>query len=175
MENAVIAMISIAIILSGTMSLMLSSIPSIDTLSTSWKQMTQLAGEMRRTEIVTDNCTVSNEGVRVEVIIRNDGEISLGDFNSWDVVINYSSDNGTVSRWLPYTLSIPPENNRWTISEFRFNGSAETIEPNILNPGEDMKILMQLNPGVAVNTTNRVTISTPNGVAAQAIFQRGGT
>ena len=174
MENAIIAVISIAIILGGTLSLMLASIPSIDTLSTSWKEMTQQVGDMRRTEIATDNYTVSDAGARVDLTIRNDGEVSLGDFDSWDVIIKHYSDNGSYSvAWLPYTSSNPPGNNEWTVDGIYFNGSAETIEPNILNPGEDAKILMQLNPSVGENTTNCVTISTPNGVDSRVIFQRG--
>ena len=174
MENALIALISMAIILGGTMTLMLGSIPSIDMLSSSWKQMTQQAGEMRRTELTTDNYTISDGGAQVNVIISNNGEVSLSDFSSWDVIIKYSSDTSSYAKWLPYT----PDNltdNKWTVDGIYFNGSAETIEPNILNPGEDMEILIQLNPEVATSTTNWVTISTPNGIAAHLIFQRGGT
>ena len=172
MENAVIAMISLAIILGGTLTLTLSSLPSIDTLSTSWKEMTQQAGEMRRTEIITDNWTVSDGGARVEITVRNDGEVSLGNFDSWDIIVKYDSDNGTYAKWLLYTSSNPPEDNKWTVEGIYFNGGDETIEPNILNPGEEMDILMQLDPAVAVDTTNRATISTPQGVTTQLIFQR---
>ena len=173
MENAVIAVISMAIILSGTLTLMLGSIPSIDMLSSSWKQMTQLAGDMRRTEITADNCTVSAEGSLATINVRNNGALSLADFVSCDVIVKYYSDSTSYYvKWLPYTSSNPPENDKWTVGGIYFNGSAETIEPNILNPGENMKVLMQLNPAVAVNTTNWATIATPNGVAAQVIFRR---
>ena len=174
MENALIAMISIAIILGGTLTLVLSSFPSIDTLSTSWKEMTRQAGEVRRTEIATDNCTVSDGGSRVEVTVTNEGEVSLGNFDSWDVIVRYYTDNTSYRvAWLPYDSSDPPADNKWTGEDrIYFNGSCETIEPNILNPGENMRILMQLNPGVAANTTNCVTVSTPNGIASQVLFQR---
>lgn len=173
MENAVIALISIAIILGGTLTLVLGSIPVIDTLTNSSKQMEQLAGEMRRTEITTDNCTISSGGAQVVITVRNNGELSLADFASWDVIVRYYSDNTSCSsEWLPYTSSNPPENNKWTVDGIYFGSSAETIEPNILNPGENMNVLMRLDPAVAVGTTNWATISTPNGVATQAIFRR---
>jgi len=174
MENVLVALITMSIILGGTVTLMLGSIPSVDMLSSSWKQMTQQAGEMRRTEITADNCTVSDGGARVNIIISNDGEVSLNDFSSWDVIVKYSSDTSSYAKWLSYT-SDNLTDNKWTVDGIYFNGSAETIEPNILNPGEEMKILMQLSPEVAVNTTNWVTISTPHGIAAHLIFQRGGT
>lgn len=174
MENAVIALISIAIILGGTLTLMLSVVPSIDMFSTSWKEMTQRAGDMTRTQISTDNCTVSGEGNQVEVTVRNEGGVSLADFDSWDVIVKYYTDNTTYRvAWLPYDSSDPPADNKWTGEDrIYFDGSAETVEPHILNPGEDMRILMQLSPVVAEHTTNWVTISTPNGVAGQVIFQR---
>jgi hypothetical protein len=175
MENAVVALISIAIILGGTMTLMLSAIPIVDTLSTSWKQMTQQAEEIRRMDIAADSYSVSGDGVQVEITVRNDGKVSLCDFGSWDVIVKYYNNDHSYLKWLPYTSSNPPEDNKWTMNGIYFNGSAETIEPNILNPGEDMKILMQLNPVVSENTTNWVTISTPSGISAQLIFQRGGT
>ena len=174
MENVLIAVISIALILGGTMTLMLSVMPSIDTFSTSWKEMARQAGEMRRTEISTDNCTVSGEGDQVEVTVSNEGEVSLTDFDSWDVIVKYYSSNTTYRvAWLPYDSSDPPADNKWTGEDrIYFNGSGETVEPHMLNPGEDMRILMQLNPAVAADTTNWVTISTPNGIASQVIFQR---
>ena len=175
MENAVIALISIAIILGGTLTLMLSVMPSIDMFSTSWKEMTQRAGDMTRTQISTDNCTVLGGGNQVEVTVRNEGGVSLADFDSWDVIVKYYTDNTTYRvTWLPYDSSDPPAaDDKWTgEGRIYFNGSAETVEPHILNPGEDMRILMQLSPVVAENTTNWVTISTPNGVASQVIFQR---
>ena len=174
MENALIAAISMAIILGGTLTLMLSAIPSVDTLAASWKEMSQHAGEMRRTEIVTDNCTVSADGAQVEITVSNDGGGSLSDFGSWDVIVSYDSGSSTYMQWLPYTSSMPPENNKWTVSGIYFGGAAESIEPNILNPGEDMKVIMQLSPAVGENTVNSATISTPNGVASQSIFTRGG-
>ena len=176
MENAIIALISIAIILSGTLTLVLSCFPTIDMLSTSWKQMTQQAGEMRRTEIAEIDAAVLLGGTQVEITIRNDGEVTLSDFDSWDVIVQYGSDNVSYSvEWLSYTATNPPQaDNQWTVSELRFNGNPETIEPNMLNPGEEMEILMQLNTEVGEGTTNWATISTPNGVATQVLFQRGG-
>ena len=147
MENAVIALISIAIILGGTLTLMLSVMPSIDMFSTSWKEMTQRAGDMTQTQISTDNCTVLGEGNQVEVTVRNEGGVSLADFDSWDVIVKYYTDNTTYRvAWLPYDSSDPPADNKWTGEErIYFNGSSETVEPHILNPGEDMRLLMQLN------------------------------
>ena len=172
MENAVIAMISIAIILGGTLTLALSCFPSVDMLSSSWKQMTQQAGEMRRTEIHGVDPAVLDGGSTIEMTIKNEGEVSLSDFSSWDVIVQYYSDNSSsYAKWLSYKSSTPLGDNQWTVEGIYFNDSAESIEPNILNPGEEMGIIMQVNPSVGDNTTNCATISTPSGTTARVIFQ----
>ena len=172
MENAIVAIISMAIILGGTLTMMLGSIPSIDTLSTSWKDMAERSGEIRRTEIAASSYDILDAGAQVEITISNDGEVSFGDFGSWDVIVEYDSDAGSCVEWLPYTTSNPPENNEWTVDGIYFSSDPETIEPNILNPGEEMTILVQLDPPVAQQTTNLAIISTPNGIDSQIIFER---
>ncbi len=176
MEQAVVSIIAIAIILGGTVTLALSAISPIDTIVRSWKQMTQQSGDLMRTEITTTGSEfpVLGSGARVEITVRNNGNLSLSNYNSWDVITQYYSDNISYSvKWLPHTDNI--SDNKWTVNGIYFNGSPETVEPNILNPGEDMKLLMQLNPPVGTNTTNWATISTPNGVSTRIIFQREGS
>ena len=176
MEHAVVSIIAIAIILGGTVTLAFSAISPIDTIMSSWKQVSKQTGETMRTEIATTGSEfpVPGSGSRVEITIRNNGNLSLSKYHSWDVITQYYSDNTSYSvKWLPHTDNI--SDNKWTVSGIYFNGSPETVEPNILNPGEDMKLLMQLDPPVGTDTTNWATISTPNGVSTKIIFQREGS
>ena len=176
MEQALVSIIAIAIILGGTVTLVSSAISPIDSLTNSWKQMTQQSEEIARTDIDATDATVPApySGTRVEITIRNEGKVSLCNYDSWDVIVQYYSDNTSYSaEWLPYTTSLA--DNNWTVSGIYFNGSSETFEPDILNPGEDMKLLMQLDPPVMTNSTNWATISTANGVSTRVLFQRGET
>ena len=175
MENAIVSIITIAMILGGTVTLVFSALSPLDTIANSWKQMTQETGDIMRTDISGIDSSVPElyAGNRVALTIRNDGNISLTNYDSWDVIVQYNSDNSTSPvKWLPYTTSLA--DNKWTVNGIYFNGDAEKFEPNILNPGEDMEILLQLNPAVSANTTNLATISTPKGVSTQIIFQRAG-
>ena len=180
MEHALVAIIIIAIMLSGALTLVVSAISPMDDIATSWKQMSTRTNEMQRTDISIIDAEIPEEqsGALVELTIRNEGNISLCDYDSWDMIVQYYSDNTTRSvAWLPYTTSL--ENNKWTVPSYPdgiyYNGSPETFEPNILNPGEDLKIQIQLDPPIGLNTTNRATISASNGVSARAIFQREST
>lgn len=174
MEHAIISLVSIAIILGGTVTLMLSALSPIDTLTSSWKEATEHSAEMMRTDIagVSSDVPELYSGTRVEIDIKNEGKISLGNYDGWDVIVNYYSDNTTYAvEWLPYTESLG--NNQWAVEGIYFGEQAESFQPGMLNPGETMKLLLQLDPPVAEDSTNAATISTPNGVSTQVIFQRG--
>ncbi len=174
MEHAIISLVSIAIILGGTVTLTLSALLPIDTLANSWKQATENSAEMMRTDIAGAGSDVPDpySGSRVEINIRNDGSIALCDYPSWDVIVYYYSDNSTATvQWLPYTASLA--DNEWTVDSITYEGQPETFQPNTLNPGETMKLLIQLDPPVNEGSVNAATISTPSGVATQVIFQRG--
>ena len=177
MEQALVALILIAILLSGAITLVSSAISPIDTITGSWKQMSEKTNEIQRTDISVIDTTVPEEhsGAVVELTIRNEGKVSLYDYNSWDMIVQYYSDNTTRSvAWLPYTVSL--EDNKWTVPPYpdgiTYNGSTETFEPNILNPGEDMKVQIQLDPPVALDSTNWATVSAANGVSTRTLFTR---
>jgi len=53
---------------------------------------------------------------------------------------------------------------------FFFQGGSEIYEPSILNPGENMRIVIKLSPAVTENVTNLVTVSTPYGATSQTTF-----
>jgi archaellum component FlaF (FlaF/FlaG flagellin family) len=180
MEQALVALIIIAIMISGALTLVVSAISPVDDIANSWKQMSTKTNEMQRTEIAIIDAVVPEEqsGTLVELTVRNEGKVSLCDFDSWDMIVQYYSDNTTRSvAWLPYTASL--EDNKWTVPSYPngiyYNGSPETYEPNILNPGEDMKVQIQLDPPIGLNTTNWATISASNGVSTRTIFQREST
>jgi hypothetical protein len=177
MEQALVALILIAILLSGAITLVSSAISPVDTIAGSWKLMSNKTNEIQRTDIAVIDVTVPEEysGAVVELTVRNEGKVSLCDYNSWDMIVQYYSDNTTRSvAWLPYTVSL--EDNKWTVPLYpdgiSYNGSPEVYEPNILNPGEDMKVQIQLDPPVGINTTNWATISASNGVSTRTMFRR---
>lgn len=163
MENLIITIACIALILLGTASFATSSLNSVDTLSSSWKQAEAKAQEINRTDIsAIDSQTLAN-GSEIDITIRNEGNTSLTSFNKWDVIIRYQ--NGS-TQWIPYSGSTPG----WSVSGIYLNGNPEIFEPNILNPDETMVINIRLSPLVSENTTNLAIISTDNGVNIQTTF-----
>jgi hypothetical protein len=66
------------------------------------------------------------------------------------------------------------DDNKWMVDAIYTDdtfGQEEVFEPDILNPGEVVLMKLKLDPQPGSSTTNRVVVSTPNGVVASAQFQ----
>jgi hypothetical protein len=53
---------------------------------------------------------------------------------------------------------------------FFFQGRPEIYEPNILNPGENMRVVLRLSSGASENTTNLMTVVTASGARSEITF-----
>lgn len=150
---------------------------SVNNNATSWKQMGERDTAILRTELSQMAQTPAGEGCgglsTTYVTIANTGMTKLADYDEWDVIIQYQdTGGGRWVKWLPYNPSSPGD-NEWGIFGIYLDetaGKPEMFEPGILNPGEEIKITVKLNPAIGDNTTNLMTVSTPNGVSASVHF-----
>ena len=163
MENIIITLICVSLIMVGALNLTMSSFNSIDILSDSWKVSQSKIIDMSHTVITALSTVTGVDGDYVEINVRNDGNTLLGEFNRWDVIVKYQQ--GDV-QWLPYSTTAPG----WYVEGIYYDGGPEIYGPNILNPGEEMKIIIKLSPPVAAGTTNLATITTINGITTQIMF-----
>jgi len=112
-------------------------------------------------------------GNRVDITLRNSGNVKLADFSQWDVILQYT-DFGATPRlgWFTYSSGAGAP-GQWTKDIYQIaTSSPEVFDPGILNPGEEMVIKVQVNYTVGSGTTNRAAIATPNGITASAVFTR---
>jgi hypothetical protein len=171
METTLISIASIALIIIGTLTMAMSSLKAANSISDSWKQMEQQAGDRRRTEIAA---TLSGNytGGDINLMVQNDGQTDLADFSSWDVIARYQAGD---AYYIAYTATNPPGNDQWTAEGIYLSSNttiAEVFDPNILNPDETAKVVINLNPEIGQGETGRITISTPNGVTSQCLVTR---
>ena len=173
MSNAIVGMFFLAIMLVAMVTMAGTGFYSMDTITQSWKDMEDRTGDTSRTDI-SNLAENSCDGANVTITLKNDGEIPLTDFVEWDVVVQYyASGSDYIVKYLAYDSTAPPGDNEWTVEGIYLDASgstAEVYEPNLFNPGEEMKISIKLNPAVANGTTNMVTVSTPTGVTAEVMF-----
>ena len=173
MGNAIVSLICAAVLLVGVMMMTQSSLSSVDQVSASWRDMEERAGEVSRTSI--DAYYTRWYNPYVEVRIENDGQVPLSDFESWDVMVQYTDDDRDYRiLWLSYDDSYPPGNDQWAVLGIYENTSTdpEIFEPGIFNEGEYLRIRMRLEPEPRDSVPGWVTVATPNGVSTSIMFER---
>jgi hypothetical protein len=169
MESILVSLISIALVIISSVTLAFSNLRSTSQLADSWKQMAAQTSEISRTGI-SATPTSSYGGGNVEVRVENDGQTNLADFKGWDVLAQYET-NGTA--YITYSSIYPPTENQWTVKGIYSSGDImEIFDPNVLDPGEQMVVSINLNPELASGEVCKITIVTPNGVKTQTQISR---
>jgi len=173
MSTALVTLVAMALMLTAVLSWSQASFSSLDSGARSWKEMVDSAAEALRTdiELTGANTTASY----VEATVANVGRTGLTSFSQWDVLVEYYDGNSTYHIGsLAYSEDAAPSDSEWTVDVIYADdgkGQQEVFEPGILNPGEVMDVKLKLTPSPGAGSTNRVTVSSPNGVAASAQFQ----
>ena len=114
------------------------------------------------------------ENLTVDITISNIGDVPLSRFEDWNVIFELRDPGSLNFAYLTYTENASPGSNEWTVSGIYRNAStllAEVVDPNILNPGEEMVIRANPSPSVVAGYYDRATFSTPNGVTVKVIFR----
>ena len=169
METAIVSIICIALVVFGGMTMSQGFMTSVDASTTGLEEIGQRDEAIIRTELTPISASQPSANT-LEVIIENSGQTKLAHFNKWDMIVHYYDGTGTYNiKWLPYTEETL-DDNEWEVVWIRLNGVAEIFEPNVLNPGEQIKIRAQLNPSVGAGTTNMVVLATPSGIPVSTYF-----
>ena len=173
METAVISIICIALIVVGGMTMSQGFLSSVDTTTTGLEDVSVRDEGIMRTNLSTLSASYLPSN-KLEVILKNNGQTKLADFEKWDVIVHYY-DNGSTYyvKWLPFTENTTLGDDQWRKRGIYLNAenmTAEVFEPGILNPGEEMVIEAKVNPVVGLATSNMVVTSTPTGVPASINF-----
>jgi hypothetical protein len=169
METALVSIICIALIVFGGMTMSQGFMTSVDASTTGLGEMGQRDETIMRTELSSVDTSMSAAEI-LEITIENSGHTKLADFDKWDVIVQYYDGTGAYNTaWLPYVPGTPG-NNQWTVSWIHLNGEAEIFEPNVFNPGEQLKITAQINPSAGAGTTNMAVVATPNGIPLSTYF-----
>ena len=169
METVILSLVSTALIIITSVTMIMSFFSSSNAMADSWKQMEQQASGIRRTEIAaiaSENYT----GGLINLTIRNDGQADIADFSRWDIIAQYQDGRGN---YIVYTDNLTPVSNQWAVESIVLSdNSSEIFDPDILNPGEQLNVLINLDPQLIAGETTRITAATPNGVTAQCLLTR---
>jgi hypothetical protein len=130
---------------------------------------------MGGTSISPVDLEVVNAGSQIEVRIRNNGSMRLADFDRWDVFTEYYDNSETPAyqiAQMPYH-NTELTGNTWTVGSITSSdNSPESYEAGILNPSEDLVLVLNVVPAVGVGQSAQVTVVTSNGNRATIIGRR---
>jgi archaellum component FlaF (FlaF/FlaG flagellin family) len=177
MESALSSLILFAVGLFAAVTLSYTYLETQDSLWTAEQVRQEERLERERTNLAITGTETQSSGSIIRVKVRNSGQVKLADFDRWDVVVEYYADGEEEEdpdeyqvSWLPYTAETL-DDMQWTVNGIYVDADAltpEVFEPGILNPDEEMVIQAQVSPAVAMTTTNRILISSINGINVSA-------
>ena len=171
METAIVSLICIGLIVFGGMTMSQGFLTSVDTTTAGMEQASSQNEQIMRTELSVVTASSDDVG-NLNVTLLNSGQTKLSSFSKWDVIVQYDgNDGGYYAEWLPYTTGSPGA-DEWTVGGIYVDGDPEAFEPDILNPGETLEIVAQLDPPAEGGTLLMVTVATPNGITASISFAR---
>ena len=168
METAIAALIILTVVLFGVLTLTYTYLSSQDAILESWREMEERLGERARTQISPVGAETITEK-KVEVILENEGDTKLADFDQWDVIVQYDSGASNVVEWLSYgSNQTILKGGEWGNNDGDDIG--DIFEPKIFNPGEMMTITLIVSSVITPSSTGLAAIATPNGITASAVF-----
>jgi len=168
METAIVSLILIGVMILSMLGLSTQSMTSQAAIMQAARVMQQREGDRARTNLAPLAAAVTPLGDYVQVTLKNTGSTKLADFDQWDVILHYTDALGSDHvAWFAYPA-------QWTAQLYQTAATAtpEVFDPGILNPGEEVELLINVPDVVGTGTVNQATISTPNGVTASTIFTR---
>lgn len=166
MENAITGLIIIGVMVLAILGLSEGSLTAQANIAEAARTMQTRLTDMARTNVQALSASTSALGDMVYITVKNTGTTKLADYEHWDVIVEYT-DAGLADHvsWYAY--------GTWLRQIYQTApATLEKIEPNILNPGEEMIITVPVAFTIAPGSTNVATVATPNGIAASVIFVR---
>ncbi len=171
MESLLISLVSVALVIIASVTMMMGAFGSASKITDSWRQMEQRVEQIRRTDI-TAVPPENYGGGNIDLMVINNGQTDLSDFSQWDIIAQYQ-DGGIY--YIDYTDNASPGNNQWRVEGIYLSSNTsapELFNFNILNPGETANLTINLNPEISAGESGKLTISTSNGVTSQSIVTR---
>jgi len=167
METVLPAFIIVILILFAVLTPAQSYLAAQDQLAASNQLMDQRLIDQARTAVTPVSHYISNDGVVLNMTLRNSGQVKLADFDQWDMILQYY-DSGYayhIAR-VPYADANSQGLNTWSVVSIY----QDYFDPGILNPGESITLRLKVSPAVGPETANQVALDTPNGVGVTTVF-----
>lgn len=177
MENVLTAIFVIFLILFSAFTLTDQAIDSQVALHETRYEIQLRQDERAHTSLQAVAAWLTSDETIAAFTYRNSGSARLAEFDAWDVILEYTDSADPAVHhisWLDYSSSVPFM-GEWSVEGIYIDSTqdvAESIEPGILNPGEEIVLHVKLDPTLGRGQTLLLTVSTANAVSAPVSFRR---
>ncbi len=174
MGNALVSLIALAIMISSVMAFLSSMFESNQKTSRAFISQAESAVEQTRAavEVVAISSFSESTNSKVDVTVRNTGEVEFGDFQDWDVNVEYLDQNSQLTtRRLSFAETATDD--AWTVQAIYQDSTTKTAEivgANVLNEGEEVVIRIQIVPAILDESTGRIVVTPPIGAPSSGFF-----
>ena len=167
MEQSIPALLIGAILIIASVLIAGVTNSSVQTVNESWREMEAISEERLGTDITVVSTQVSVDSLEITAVVANEGRTPLSNFDHMDMIVNYEgTDAQRYAGWVPYSEDAPQPDNSWKVSGI----TNDYRNPGIVDTGEEVTILVKLNPGVKTGPERWLVFSTDTGVAYTVYF-----
>ncbi len=149
-----------------------TAINAFDDMTASWQEAESSRLEMFRSDVAIVGTAVTPDGV--EVHLKNSGQLPIGEYRDWDVIVQYYDSEGDyIIKCLIYTPGKNPGPDQWTLNGIYAGEDlsfTEVFQPGILDPGEVGLLRLALEPAAGVGMLGWVILATVNGITSSSQF-----
>lgn len=178
MGIVIASLLMAAIALTGFLLISQGVMNAVDLTTVSGKETHKVIMERASTSIDVATATYIAGNAWSELMVLNDGKISISDFNKWDLFMQYqdtATSNYMHYQWISYSSTYPPGNDQWAKQGIYLDQAAtiaEQYEPGILNPGEYLKLAAKLQAAIKSNSWVYIKANTSQGISDNIQYKR---
>lgn len=175
MDSILSGLIILLIFLLATFTLTSRFFNAQEVVRDAWQEAETRLDEQDRTLLLPLRTSVMSNGSVVEVVYRNAGSTRMIQFETWDVILQYATEDAQqyVIQWLPEDATAIA--NSWKVQgiyQDAVNLIPEFYEAEILNPGEEIMLQLQLAAPIGHGQPVLVVVMTGNGAAVSTQVTR---
>jgi hypothetical protein len=164
METALVSLFTVVMLVVTMLTMVMTTLGSVNAIADSFQAMEKQAASIQLTGIDAHHREFRGDTIVLE--IDNIGQTNLGNYESWNVLVQLES--GQITSLIFAESAGAMGDNQWAVDGFWMaSGQPEVFDPKILNPDEEMTILLVLMPPLGSLQSARIMVATPNGVTAQ--------
>jgi hypothetical protein len=177
MTTAFVFLFTIALIIGVANTMGTDMLRTFNGLTNAWDDSMVDSFTLSETDIdvrMLTNVPPSANSSNAPIVITNTGNLPLENFAEWDIIMQVTKSNTMDIEYLTFATTAEPADGEWVVQGVYLLADSETAEiaePNVLNPGEEMVLLVRPTFNFQNKKWQRVSFATPNGVTGSVQFE----